>query len=266
MTTNKESFVFYKDWWNAIGSLPQEVRGEVCESIIRYAFGESVAELGCMAAMAMRFVAPQIDRDRAKYEARCEKNRKNGALGGRTRSDAPQTDASDGERTQANASECLQSLPNASEQKQTLIDGNRMLPNVSVGKRTGCDNDNEDDNENENVNDNENENVCECVCEHENETVHAQMPASASVRTHAPAHTPEEKELFSKFQSWLTVCAPTVLLFEEPLKIGQFLWLCNTYGAERLKQCAADIHNKNAYMRNRNALNTFKSWIRLVKV
>lgn len=251
MATNKESFVFYKDWWNAIGTLPQQIRGEVCESIIRYAFGESMADLDGMAAMAMRFVAPQIDRDRAKYEARCEKNRENGALGGRSRPEAAKADAADGKRTQANASERLQPLADGSEETRTLADD-------SGGKRTGCDN----VNETENINDNKNENasVCESVCENE--------PArrSASMHPHAPAHTPEEEDLFSKFQLWLANAASTVLLFEEPLKIGQFLWLYNTYGAERLKQCAADMHNKNAYLRNRNALNTFKSWIRLVKV
>lgn len=234
MATNKESFVFYKDWWNAIGELPQEIRGEVCESIIRYAFGETVAGLGNMAAMAMRFITPQIDRDRVKYEARCEKNRENGALGGRPRPDAAKPNASPQNRMQPNG-----------------CDENRTLTDDSDENRTGSDN----ENENGNVNENSNVNAGESVCED-----------AASAHACTPAPTPEEKELFNRFQSWLTVYAPTVLLFTDPLQPDQFMWLYNTYGGARLKQCAADIHNKEAYMSNRNALNTFKSWIKRVKM
>ena len=57
-----------------------------------------------------------------------------------------------------------------------------------------------------------------------------------------------------------------MLLFQEPLNADEFDWLFKKYGAARLKQCAADIHNKEAYLKNRNALNTFKLWIRNVKL
>lgn len=89
-----EKFIFYKEWWDAISGLPEDIRGEVCEGIIRYAFGETVAGLGNMATMAMRFITPQIDRDREKYEAKCEQNR-------------------------ANASERKRTLTNANERKRT---------------------------------------------------------------------------------------------------------------------------------------------------
>lgn len=232
MARNKESFVFYKDWWNAISGLSEDVRGEVCESIIRYAFGETVDGLGNMTAMAMRFIAPQIDRDREKYEAKCERNRENGALGGRPRPDS--------------------SKPNGCDENRTDSDGNRMQANAAERWRTGSDN--------ENVNENKNEKVNEKACESESEV--ACTPAHAPT----PAFTPEEKDFFSKYQSWLTVNAPTVMLFQEPLRIDQFLWLHRTYGAQRLKQCSADIHNKEAYLRNRNAFNTFKLWIKTVKL
>lgn len=57
-----------------------------------------------------------------------------------------------------------------------------------------------------------------------------------------------------------------MLLFQEPLDAVGFDWLFKKFGAARLKQCAADIHNKEAYLKNRNALNTFKLWIRNVKI
>lgn len=266
MATTKESFVFYKDWWNAISSLPEQIRGEVCENIIRYACGETVASMSEMAAMAMRFITPQIDRDRVKYEARCKKNRANGSLGGRP---------SPAAAAKPNGYSEIRTQPNASTEIRTVTD-------VSAEYRTGCDNVNETVNVNENKNENENENVCAnvhadenvnknenqnqnenaCECANVNDNADNSAPAPA----HAPAHTDEEKEIFSKFQSWLTVYAPTVLLFKEPLRIEQFLWLYRTYGADRLKQCSADVHNKEAYLRNRNAFNTFKLWIKSVKI
>ena len=230
MSKTKESFVFYKDWWNAISGMPKEVRGEVCECVIRYAFGnidaDADAETGDMASMAMRFIAPQIDRDRVKYEATCKARQEAGRLGG-----APK----------GNTNAAKQAEPTENNQNQA------KQP----------DNDNETDNVNDNNNENKNENASESVCENGQNASH----------THAQQHVPtQEEELFNKFQSWLTVCAPTVLLFQEPLNAAEFDWLFKKYGAARLKQCAADIHNKEAYLKNRNALNTFKLWIRNVKL
>jgi len=230
MSKTKESFVFYKDWWNAISGMPKEVRGEVCECVIRYAFGNIDADADAapdgMAAMALRFIAPQIDRDRVKYEATCKARQEAGRLGG-----APK----------GNTNAAKQAEPTENNQNQA------KQP----------DNDNETDNVNDNNNENKNENVSESACENGQNASH----------THAQPQvlTPEE-ELFNKFQSWLTVCAPTVLLFQEPLNAAEFDWLFKKFGAVRLKQCAADIHNKEAYLKNRNALNTFKLWIRNVKM
>lgn len=230
MSKTKESFVFYKDWWNAISGMPKEVRGEVCECVIRYAFGniDADADTDGMAAMALRFIAPQIDRDRVKYEATCKARQEAGRLGG-----APK-----GNTNAAKPAEPTENNQNQAKQP---------------------DNDNETDNvnDNDNKNENKNENASESVCENGQNATHA----------HPQPHvlTPEE-ELFNKFQSWLTVCAPTVLLFQEPLDAVGFDWLFKKYGAARLKQCAAYIHNKEAYLKNRNALNTFKLWIRNVKI
>jgi|GEM_PF-4671643 len=230
MSKTKESFVFYKDWWNAISGMPKDVRGEVCECVIRYAFGnidaDADAETGNMASMALRFIAPQIDRDRAKYEATCKVRQEAGRLGG-----APK----------GNTNAAKQTQPAENNQNQA------KQP------------DNDNVNETENVNDNNNENVSESesVCDN------GQSDAHAHTQPHIPA--PEE-EIFKKFQSWLTVYAPTVMLFQEPLDAAGFDWLYKKYGGARLKQCAADIHNKEAYLKNRNALNTFKLWIRNVKM
>lgn len=240
MSKTKESFVFYKDWWNAISGMPKDVRGEVCECVIRYAFGnidadaDADAETGNMAAMALRFIAPQIDRDRAKYEATCKVRQEAGRLGG-----APKGNTNAAKQTQPAENNQNQAEPTVNNQNQA------KQP------------DNDNVNETENVNDNKNENVSESVCDN------GQSDAHAHPQTHVL--TPEE-EIFKKFQSWLTVYAPTVMLFQEPLDAAGFDWLYKKYGGARLKQCAADIHNKEAYLKNRNALNTFKLWIRNVKI
>ena len=98
MASNKDTFVFYQMWWDAIKGLPKNVRGEVCEGIVRYAFGETEAGLGNMAQMALRFITPQIDRDRERYEAKCEQNRTNAS--NRKRS---LTNANGRNQSQANA-------------------------------------------------------------------------------------------------------------------------------------------------------------------
>lgn len=83
-------------------------------------------------------------------------------------------------------------------------------------------------------------------------------------KTHAPTHSPEE-EIFGKFKKWSEHYAPASLLFAEPLTLKQFLWLHRRYGAAKLKQTASDLHNKEAYKHNRNAMNVWKRWIEFIK-
>ena len=84
-----------------------------------------------------------------------------------------------------------------------------------------------------------------------------------NAHTPTPAPTPEE-EKFEKFKIWAEKCAPLSLAFVEPLALDGFCWLYNRYGANRMQRCAADLHSKEAYKKNRNALNTWKKWIERV--
>ncbi len=81
---------------------------------------------------------------------------------------------------------------------------------------------------------------------------------------HTPALAHEENpnlELFKKFCAWCEVYAPTVLWFKEPLTLEQFVWLRQRYSADKIKQCATELHNKEAYAKGRSAIYTWKSWI-----
>lgn len=80
--------------------------------------------------------------------------------------------------------------------------------------------------------------------------------------TPAPAHEENPNlELFKKFCAWCEVYAPTVLWFKEPLTLEQFIWLRQRYSADKIKQCATELHNKEAYAKGRSAIYTWKSWI-----
>ena len=81
----KKSFVFYKEWKEAIEDLPDDIRLEIYESIIEYATTGNLQGLKPMAKVAFNFIKTSIDRDTEKYVSIVNRNRGNGNLGGRPR-------------------------------------------------------------------------------------------------------------------------------------------------------------------------------------
>ena len=82
----RKSFVFYRDWANAIRGLSDEIRLQVYDAIIEAGLDGCVkTDIDPMAGIAMKFVLPQLERDAQHYESKCAKNRLNGANGGRPR-------------------------------------------------------------------------------------------------------------------------------------------------------------------------------------
>lgn len=82
----RKSFVFYRDWANAIRGLSDEIRLQVYDAIIEAGLDGCVkTDIDPMAGLAMKFVLPQLERDAQHYESQCAKNRLNGAKGGRPR-------------------------------------------------------------------------------------------------------------------------------------------------------------------------------------
>lgn len=100
-------------------------------------------------------------------------------------------------------------------------------------------------NDNVNVNDNVNDNESVCDKSHNN----------------APTHTLTH-EGFNNFIKFCQAKAPLALAFEEPLTVEVFDWLVSKYGVYKVQCCASDLHNKEAYKKNRNANNTYKRWIK----
>ena len=64
--------------------LPIEERGKLITSIFDYSEGnDNTDSLSSSSLMAFEFIKDQLDRDAAKYQDKCDKNRANGKLGGR---------------------------------------------------------------------------------------------------------------------------------------------------------------------------------------
>lgn len=79
----KETFVFYKSWMEALTDVPDDIRLEVYDCIIEYAFSGKVPSLKPMAKMAFNFIKNDIDRASEKYKKIVDRNKNNGAKGGR---------------------------------------------------------------------------------------------------------------------------------------------------------------------------------------
>ena len=67
MYFNRESFVFHKDWFNALSTLGDDLRLEVYDAIMRKAFYNEPPELSTTGMLAMSFIEPQIERDYDKW-------------------------------------------------------------------------------------------------------------------------------------------------------------------------------------------------------
>lgn len=83
---------------------------------------------------------------------------------------------------------------------------------------------------------------------------------------HTQAHAFTAEDSFKSFLRWSEKEAPLSLAFKEPLSLDNFIWLHQHYGMLRIKECAHDIHNKEAYKTNRNAMNVWKKWIENVRL
>lgn len=80
---DKKSFVLYSDYWQHIELLTIEERGQLLTAIYEYILYGSAPEISGSVKMAFSFIKAQLDRDSEKYEAICERNKINGAKGGR---------------------------------------------------------------------------------------------------------------------------------------------------------------------------------------
>lgn len=79
----KKSFQIYYDYEEHLELLSDEEKGQLLMAMLKYAKTGEVSDLEGATMMAFSFIRLQMDRDDAKYEETCRKNRKNGSKGGR---------------------------------------------------------------------------------------------------------------------------------------------------------------------------------------
>lgn len=67
MEFNRKSFIFHRDWYNAISQLDKDLRLELYDAIMRKALYNEPPSLLPMGSLAMSFIEPQIERDFDKW-------------------------------------------------------------------------------------------------------------------------------------------------------------------------------------------------------
>ena len=80
---DKNSFLIYLDYEEQFNLLNNEEIGILMRAIIKYEKTREIPKLEGMVKMAFSFIKTQLDRDREKYNKKCEKNKENGLKGGR---------------------------------------------------------------------------------------------------------------------------------------------------------------------------------------
>lgn len=104
MATAIENFVFRKEWRDALKGYPSEVRAEVYEAIMAYAFEGETIEMCDLARMAFNFIKLQLDSMREIYRKKCDRNRESANRRWGKRDDA---NGCDGMRMDANGCETM---------------------------------------------------------------------------------------------------------------------------------------------------------------
>lgn len=79
--SEKNSFVFFLSWRDALSGYPEEIRLEVYDAIIEYAASGTPPQLRPLAQMAFQFIKLEMDRNDAKYQHIREVRRNAGRRG-----------------------------------------------------------------------------------------------------------------------------------------------------------------------------------------
>ena len=136
----RKSFVFYRDWANAIRGLSDEIRLQVYDAIIEAGLVGCVkTDIDPMAELAMKFVLPQLERDAQHYESQCAKNRLNGAKGGRprkpTKTEINPNNPSGFSKTQPNPTKSYNDNDNVNDNDNDLSSNEDMSTCVDVSEQ-----------------------------------------------------------------------------------------------------------------------------------
>ena len=227
----RKGFTFYRSYYEAISLLPVEDQLTVYKAIMEYSLNGSTPkteEMSLCAQLLIMAFMPNLEANNRRYL--------NGTRGGEARKANP--------------------TPKENHPESQT----KAKPKQEESKRKANENDNVNDNVNENddVNDNDKGDV--------DGGAEARVASPSEVDTSAapPTLTLEEKVLIN-FEKWASQYTPTLLQFAEPMTASQLAELRAKYTDLKIKDCAAQMHNKSAYMSNRSAFLTMRKWIQSMK-
>lgn len=87
-TDKKESFVFYRSFYEALQNVPKKYRTEVYEAVFAYAFESREPSLTGVTRALWELIKPQLDASERRYE-NAKKGAEYGKLGGRPKKNPP---------------------------------------------------------------------------------------------------------------------------------------------------------------------------------
>jgi hypothetical protein len=245
----RKGFTFYRSYYEAISLLPADDQLTVYKAIMEYSLNgtiPSTEDMSLCARLLIMAFMPNLEANNRRYA--------NGVKGGRGHK--ADTTSNDQEQPTTEAA------PNQAESKA------KPSVNQTESKAGANENENENDNENDDEDDNENENDKGNADDDVDAKrgAEARVASQAEVATSATPPTPtlEEKVLIS-FEKWASRYAPTLLQFPEPMTASQLAELRAKYNDLRIKECAAQMHNKSAFQSNRSVFLTMRKWIKSMK-
>ncbi|MCM1379531.1 MAG: DUF6291 domain-containing protein [Prevotella sp.] len=106
----KDTLILYRDWWEAIKSLPANLQPEAYNAICEYAF-EGTQPTEPMICAVTALMRSSIDRDKAKWQEVRKKRQEAGRKGGLKTQSQPKQD----QPKEANATTCKQKQPSESK-------------------------------------------------------------------------------------------------------------------------------------------------------
>lgn len=104
-----EHFVFKKEWREALKGYSAEVRAEVYEAVLAYAFEGEVLPMSELAKMAFNFIKLSIDAMQEAYSKQCERNREKANKRWGKNAEQCQDMPSDAEQCQGTPSDAINS-------------------------------------------------------------------------------------------------------------------------------------------------------------
>ena len=111
-TMQKDSFVFRKEWRDAVAGLPVDIRAEIYEAIIEYALTGTVSVgMKPMANAAFALVKARIDYDNSLSAKRSAAGRKGGAPKGNSNASKQAKQAKTTKKQAKTSKGCLEDIP-----------------------------------------------------------------------------------------------------------------------------------------------------------